>query len=414
MVWGDASPIMPRLNPKGESSPGPWYRSRTGSVILLVLMTLLLTSFALTKYLEKMSVDLLADARDARADRLRVHAYSALETTLAVLQEFRATNGALHSPTEGWGNPLDFAGYTPPEGLTVEATIEDESGKISLPHADFPTLRNLFQLLGQKQADAERLADALLVWIQKGYEPADSLTARATDYERAVIPHDPPGRSLHSFSELASIQFVRDTLYDEAGHPNDLWRAFADSVSLFDFSQPNINTAKMTTLAALGNYDEATVKMISDYLGGLGSYSRQGPAYFKSAQDMTGLVGQAASTALGAQVRCLRVTVTVSEGSASYRVGAVVTSSGGAQLPPSDPPTTSDTSTGSAAANDTTSAQNTSTSAGSSAVASTSTDSSTSTSSQTGPALNYPFTLLEIRENDEIVDTAVSTQPSPQ
>ena len=99
-------------------------RSRAGSVILLVLMTLLLTAFALTKYLEKASIDLLADARAARADRLRVQAYSALETVLAVLQEFRTVNGALHSPAEGWGDPLVFAGYAAPEGLTVEVAVE--------------------------------------------------------------------------------------------------------------------------------------------------------------------------------------------------------------------------------------------------------------------------------------------------
>jgi len=288
--------------------------------------------------------------RDARADRLRVHAYSALETVLAVLQEFSTTNGGLHSSNEGWGTPLEFAGYAPPDGLTVEATIEDESGKISLPHADFQTLRDLFLLLGQKQSDAEHLADALMVWIQPGYEPVDSFSARATDYERETLPHDPPARSLHSFSELASIQFVRDTLYDQDGRPNELWRSFVDSVSLFDFNQPNTNSARVTTLAALGGYDEATLKMITEYLGGLGTYSRQGPAFFRNAQDVAGLVGQAAASArLGTQVRCLRVNVTVSEGSASFRVSAVVTLSGGAQLPPADQATASNMSTSLAA-----------------------------------------------------------------
>ena len=156
---------MSPLNSDRESRAGPWSRSQTGSVILLVLMTLLLTAFALTKYLEKASIDLMADAREARADRLRVHAYSALETVLAVLQEFQTVDSGLHSPAEGWGAPLDFAGYTAPEGLTVETTLEDESAKIPLTHADFPTLRDLFMFLGQKQSDAEQLADALLVWI---------------------------------------------------------------------------------------------------------------------------------------------------------------------------------------------------------------------------------------------------------
>ena len=376
-----------------------------GSVILLVLMTLLLTAFALTKYLEKTAVDLLADAREVRAERLRVEAYSALETTLAVLQEFRTVDGGLYSPTEGWGTPLDFAGYAPPEGLVVEAAIEDESGKIPLPHADFQTLRDLFLLFDLKQSDAERLADALLVWMHQGYEPVDSFSARATDYERAALPHDPPARSLHSFSELASIQFVRDLFYDDQGRPNDLWRRFADSVSLYDFTQPNLNGARDTTLAALGSYDVTSIKMITDYLGGLGSYTRQGPAYFRTSQDVAGLVGQAAmSSRLGTQVRCLRITVTVREGSTSFRVSAVVAPPGGAGLPPADAPTATTSST-------TTTNQNSAgtNAAGSSTSATTSTS---TTSTQTQPSLNYPFTLLEIRENDEIVGTAAPSQPA--
>jgi general secretion pathway protein K len=401
-----------RVPTENESAARP-HRNRTGSVILLVLMTLLLTAFALTKYLEKMSVDLLADAREARADRLRVQAYSALETVLAVLQEFRTVDGVLSSPAEGWGDPLDFAGYTPQEGLTVEATLEDESGKISLPHADFQTLRDLFLLLGQKQTDAEHLADAIMVWIQPGYEPVDSFSARATDYERETLSHDPPARSLHSFSELASIQFVRDTLYDQDGRPNELWRSFVDSVSLFDFNQPNTNGARVTTLAALGGYDEATLKMITEYLGGLGTYSRQGPAFFRSAQDVAGLVGQAAASArLGTQVRCLRVNVTVREGSASFRVSAVVTFPGGAQLPPAGQATASTTSTSSAASNDSTSAQNTASSNEGSAAAAT-TASAAAAGSQTQSPLNYPFALLDIRENNEIVDTGAPSQSAP-
>jgi general secretion pathway protein K len=292
--------------------------------------------------------------------------------------------------------------------LTVEATLEDESAKIPLTHVDFPTLRDLFMLLGQKQSDAEQLADAMLVWIQQGYEPVNSFSIRATDYKRAAIPHDPPARSLHSFAELASIQLVRDRLFDENGRPNDLWRSFVDSVSLFDFSQPNTNTAKMTTLAAFGGYDEGTMKLISDYVGGLGSYSRQGPAYFQNAQEVNGLVGSASSTRMGTQVRCLRINVTVREGQTSFRVSAVVTASGGAQLPPPDQLTAADTSTSSAGANDTTAGQNNASTSDATAA-----DAGTATSNaagQTPSTLNYPFTLMEIRENDEIVESVSSSQ----
>ncbi len=396
--------------------PAPLSRfgGRRGSVLLLVLMTLLLTAFAMTKYLEKTTIDLLADAREARDERLRVEAYSALETVLAVLQEFRTVDGGLSSPAEGWGLPLDFAGYEPPEGVKVAVTLEDESGKISLPHADFQVLRDLFLVLGQKQSDAERLADSLLVWMQRDYEPVDSFSARATDYERDPLQHDPPGRSLHSFGELAAIRYVRDLFFDEHGRPNDLWRGFADSVSLYDFRQPNINGASETTLATLGGYDAQTVRLIADFVGGTGAYVRQGPGYFHNTQEVAGLVGQAAlSSRLGTQVGCLRINVTVQEGSTSFRLSAVVAPPGGAAMPPATPPAGGEAETTSATAGGADRTPGTNPPNPEAATATTA-NTTTAEGAAVQPSLNYPFTLLEIRENDQITGSLPSSQPAPE
>jgi general secretion pathway protein K len=195
-------------------------------------------------------------------------------------------------------------------------------------------------------------------------------------------------------------------LYDDKGSPNELWRRFVDSVSLYDFTQPNVNGAPDTTLAVLGGYDDTGVKIITDYLGGLGSYARQGPAYFRTTQDVTGLVGQAANSArFGTQVRCLRINVTVHEGQSSFRLSAVMAPPNGAELPPSDqPPPSVDASATQSDAD--------STAAGAPAAASAATATTDTTSPQTQPVLNYPFTLLEIRENDEIVGTFPASQPA--
>jgi general secretion pathway protein K len=331
---------------------------------------------------------------------------------LAVLQEFHTVDGALRSPAEGWEAPLEFAGYTPPEGIAVAVSLEDESGKLSLPHADFTTLRDLFVLLGQKQTDAERLADALLVWMRPGYEPVDSFSARATDYERDAVPFDPPGRSLHSFSELASIKFVRDLFFDDRGQANELWRRFIDSVSLYDFNQPNINSARDTTLAALGGYDDTNVRKITDYLGRAGSYVREGPTFFRTQQDVAALVGQAmASPRLSTQISCLRVNITVREGSTSFNLSAVVVLPGGARLPPADAPTSATNTT--PAASTPSNANTTGSGATGGPVTSTSATPPTAGGASL-PALNYPFTLLEIRENDEITGGTPSSSSLPE
>jgi hypothetical protein len=150
---------MPRL----RTAHGSPVRSTRSSVLVIVLVTLLFTAVALVAFIEQASSDLLVEARVAAAKRLRREAYSALEVTLATLQDFSKAGNGLHHPAEGWGDPLGFAGWTPREGCTAEVTLEDESGKIPLAKVDRATLVNVFKAWQLAQADAERLADSLLV-----------------------------------------------------------------------------------------------------------------------------------------------------------------------------------------------------------------------------------------------------------
>ena len=115
------------------------------------MITLLFTATALIAFLDKAGNDLLVEARVRVADRLRVDAYSALDVTLAVLEDFRQADNGLRSPNEGWSDPLGWAGWTPADGNTVEVSFQDESGKIPLIHADQTTLNTMFQDWGMAQ-----------------------------------------------------------------------------------------------------------------------------------------------------------------------------------------------------------------------------------------------------------------------
>src|SRR5437867_3170288 len=95
--------------------PGLRTRAPRASVLVIVMITLLFTVFALVAFVEKAGNDLLVEQHDAEARRLRMEAYSALEVTLGVLEDFREAGNGLHSPAEGWSDPLGFAGYTPTE-----------------------------------------------------------------------------------------------------------------------------------------------------------------------------------------------------------------------------------------------------------------------------------------------------------
>lgn len=360
------------------------------------MITLLFATFALVTFMEKASVDLLVEQREAVSRRLRMEAYSALEMTLAVLNEFREASNGLHSPAEGWADPLAFAGYAPGEGREIQVAFEDESGKISLPRATPQTLTNLFKNWGMPQPDAESLADAMLGWMRRNHVYT---AAVQPNYEASAIPYEEPRRSLRSFGELAAIEKVRDVLYDSDGRPNDFWRRFVDSVSLFDFQRSNINAAKPDALAALGQFTDIQQQELGDYLRGTGNYRNQGPQFFKAtneAQRIAGPTGDA--NVFGATISALRITITVRDGHTEYRLSTVISPPNGAT---SVQTTATETraQTAAAAAKTPNQQQNRPNAAQAGNRPATGNARQNPANSRN---LRYPFTLLEIRENDEI------------
>ena len=370
---------------------------RRGSVIVIVMVTLLFATFALVVFMEKASVDLLVEQRESVTRRLRIEAYSALETTLAVLEDFREAGGGLRSPAEGWSDPLAFAGYTPADGRVVEVTFDDESGKISLPKANVTVLTNLFKHWGMLKPEAEEVADAMLGWMKKSHVYASSIQPT---YDQAPIPFEPPGRSMKSFHELAAIDKVREVFYDEQGRPNVYWNRFATSVSLLDFPRTNLNGAKPDTLAALGQFEPQQQQNIRDYLSGTGNYETQGPGFFQTPAEAQRIAGPTGDTnAFGAMISALRINIVVRDGRTEYKMSAVVSPQGGGAT------TVQETATSTRAQASATKSQTAAQQQSRPTTAENKKQPSglTNTKQTATPRnLKYPFTLLEMRENDEI------------
>jgi hypothetical protein len=370
---------------------------RRGSVLVIVMVTLLFATFALVTFMERASVDLLVDQREVLTKRLRQEAYSALEMTLGVLNEFREAGNGLRSPAEGWSDPLGFAGYVPADDRVVEISFEDESGKLSLPQINAQILTNLFRHWELAQADAESLADALLGWMKRNHVYTSAVQP---NYETGAIPYVTPGRSLRSFGELAAIEKVRETFYDADGRPNDLWRRFVDSVSLYDFARPNLNGAKPDTLAALGQFDETQQRNLGDYLRGTGTYLNQGPRFFQApneAQRIAGPTGD--SGAFATAISALRINVTVRDGRTEFKLSTVIS-------PPNGATTVQTTATAgrtqTPAVGAQTAAQQQNRPNAAQAMPRPGASPTAPGSGAAARNLRYPFTLLEIRENDEI------------
>jgi len=306
-------------------------RRNRGSVLVVVLVTLIFTITAMFLFIERASTDLIVHVRDADRINLRLEAYSALETTLAVLREFEDVLGGLHSPGEGWEEPLAWGDYEPAEGREVSVSLVDESGRVPFRSLDFDGWVRLFESWGVLESDAEGWADALLGWSQPEYTPRTFDAPRPEDYARDAWGFEPPGRPPHAYAELRSIDVIRDGFFDEGGTPNEFYYRFIDTVTLLDYRSPNVNAAVPGALAAVAQLDEFQQETLADYLRGSGVYRSQGAGYFTEVGEVANVLGEQASAAgFGTRVQALRVIVEVTQGSAVYTLNVLVAPPGGA------------------------------------------------------------------------------------
>jgi general secretion pathway protein K len=298
-------------------------RPRRGSVIVVVLVTLLLASLMLMKFMENSAVELVLATRQADKERLRTDAYAALETALAVMAEIKAVDSKLYAPAQGWGDPYGYAGESPREGVTAEFAFTDESGKISLPRLSFEEMIELVQALGLGENDARRFADGLYTWMRPDHTPQE-MEAEASRYERERIPHEPPRRSLRSWEELRAVRVARDYVYDEDGGLTPFGAALRENLSLYDYDGSNVN-ALAPALGTARGWDPMQTSSLASYKAGKAGRKAGAPPWFRDVGDVTSVLGANADVeGLGAEAKLVRVEVTVREGAASMRISALV------------------------------------------------------------------------------------------
>lgn len=312
------------LSPPAAFRARPRLASRRGSVIVMVLVTIMLAGFMLVKFIEESSLELTLATRAADQRHLRADAYSALETTLAVIAQIRAVDDEkLQSPAQGWGDPYGYAGIEPREGVEVAISFEDESGKLSLPRADFRRLQVLFETLGLTPYDSERVADAFKSWTDAEYTPVNWESAPDA-YKRETPAHQPANRSLRSFEEIRAIAVARDCFFTPEGEPTPLAQAFEQSVSLYDFPDSNINAAPAVLLQA-NQLDPVQIANLGGYLDGTLGRPAGRPAYFRTTREIQELVGgNAPLDGFGVDMHLLRIVINVREGASTMRLTALV------------------------------------------------------------------------------------------
>lgn len=397
--------------------------TRRGSVLVIVMVTLIFAATALVAFLSKASNDLLIESRITVANRLRPDAYSALETALGVLYDFYRTDKGLHQPdaegygsNESWGNlfnlPWVQGVWAPPDGSTVDISFEDESAKISLSHilseGGTTAVVNIFQLpsWGLDQADAEHLADVLQSWITQNPPHLPSVPP-PPDYENGVLPYNPPYRALRSYDELRSIDFAKDIFFDAQGRPTNLFWRFVNDFSLFNYAAPDVNGDNEDVLQGAGQFTPQQIGNIEEFLADQGNFAVPNPLnrqYFTSTRQLGQVAGPGGRAGIfSTSISALRIRITVHNGSSQFRLEAVVAPPSGAQ---SFAAKTVETNATDGQQNNV-QAQN-GESAGNAptvVLAPTQTPNNAESSAASGPNnIQFPYAILEIRENDEIMD----------
>lgn len=309
------------MNPAVAPSASP---RRRGSVIVVVLITLMLASLMLVKFMETSEVELVLATRAADQERLKADAFAALETALAVMAEIREIDdGKLHAPAQGWSDPYAYAGEVPREGVTVAFEFKDESGRISLPTLSFDDLQLLARSLGLEDLDARRFADGLFTWMKADHIPQD-FAAEASVYERTELPHKPPLRSLRSWEELRAVAVARDYVYDEDGALTAFGSALRENLSLYRYEGANINAITPGWLA-MRQWDDAKIAGLAGYRDGLASRPAGAPPWFRDAQEVQAIAGRNTDlTGLDAEAKLVRVFISLKEGAATLRLNALV------------------------------------------------------------------------------------------
>ena len=320
-------------NASSSASHGRSLRATRGSVIIFVLGVILLTSFLIVRLMDRAAVELAAESKASSKTGMRQEAASALQASLAVIADYAAVDNGLHAVEQGWERPLEMMNYTPGAGFKVEVTVEDETGKLSLPAADETVLRGYLDAIGCPATSLDKLVESLLVWTKTNYVPP-SVDLDAENFAGAALPYKAPQRALRSFEELRAIPASREAFFDKEGHWNELGGRFMAGASLFQFAASNVNSARPEGMLALGMGVSQIESLVLSR-----ETNRTNNSFYRSPGEMAGVLGKdiPPPAGLGADAICLHLIIKVRQGSRDYHLDAWVSPAGsatGASAPP--------------------------------------------------------------------------------
>jgi len=299
--------------------------SKRGSIIVLVLVFIVLLTFIVVAFLEEASSKIKYYGLFHNRDDLRTDAYSAMEISLAVINQYREIEGALWGPIQGWGTPLQNVGFVPANATSVSVSFEDESAKLPLSTLDYDSLLSLFEVLGFDLQERGALADGLLDWTDE-----DDLKRLngfdGEDYEDMEPPYRSSNGPITSWDEFRLIHPFNTLFWDEEGKPVPQWESFKNSISLYHTGSPNINQASTTILYLM--QEKGILDINSFYRFKSGADGEMGTEDDRLLREVDGSILRSEGAEVGTTIELLRVKTTAERGDARFELECLVSWSG--------------------------------------------------------------------------------------
>lgn len=249
-------------------------QGRRGGILIYMLGVITLLSIIVTEFLMDVAVSMRYRSQMTGRQDLEIIAYSALETSIAVLAEIKLLEEGLYAPVQGWGDPLKYAKLPVPSGYTVNVTIKDETGKLSIYDEKLNDFGNLLVEIGISYEQVVNLKSELKKYLEK-FKKKESLGApnQAPNQQPAqqAAPTQQPAQqanptnqtnttdrnrnqprareekkavqTLFSLNQLKEIPIFEKIFFDSKGNPNEKFQILKDNISVFNTGKVNINTA---------------------------------------------------------------------------------------------------------------------------------------------------------------------------
>jgi hypothetical protein len=306
-----------------------------GSILVFILALIVLLSVLCMRLMQETVQELRHVSQFHKRDDLRVHAHSALNLAIGVLNEFTLIENTLYAPSQGWGDPLAYSELDALDpSIKWSISLIDESGKASLKSIKEKDLVSLFARMRTEgdslvdEDDGQPFYDSLMDWQDADDNERDE-GAEDDYYEDLEFPYFTPGKRIENFEELRMVKGFGydDEIPDESGlffgedgretiHMNN----FRESFSFFHDGPVNINTASSFMIRFLCGDDE---NLYDDILDGPSSTSNE--PFFKSMNDPElRQMRQKTSISTGLTSTVLRVLINVSKGKANFKLHAVL------------------------------------------------------------------------------------------